>query len=282
MVRTFLLTSCALVAFAANSIIARVALGPGAIDPTSYVSLRIVSGAVVLWVVATFSGRRRAALRPEWRTAAWLALYAVPFSFAYVGLSTGTGAVLLFGAVQATMLLAAYVAGERLGHLQWAGLGLAATGIIYLIWPGLEAPSLQASMLMLLAGIAWGVYSLRGRRAADPIATTAANFLYATPLLLPVVVGAVLLDAMTVTAEGAALALLSGTIASGLGYVLWYAALRRLSAGRAAIVQLLVPVIAAVGGVVLLGESASWRLLISTLAILGGVAAALHRRPRVL
>jgi drug/metabolite transporter (DMT)-like permease len=276
MMRTFLLTACALGAFAANSILARLALGAGAIDASSYSSLRIVSGAVVLWLIAAASGRREAALRPEWGSAAWLCLYAVPFSFAYISLSTGTGAVLLFAAVQVTMLLAAYAGGERLSAAQWLGLGLAGGGVVYLVSPGLDAPSLTGSVLMVLAGAAWGAYSLCGRRAADPIASTAANFVYAAPLMVPVFAGAVLLDAVTLSAAGVALALASGGIASGLGYVLWYAALRHLTAGRAAIVQLLVPVMAAAGGVLILGEAASWRLVQSATVILAGVALALR------
>jgi drug/metabolite transporter (DMT)-like permease len=278
MMRTFLLTVCTLVAFAANSVIAREALGFGSIDPSSYSSLRMASGAAVLWLIAAASGRCAAALRPDWGNAVWLFLYAVPFSFAYVRLSTGTGAVLLFAAVQATMLIAAYAGGERLTRAQWAGFALAACGVVYLVSPGLDAPSASGSLLMGLAGIAWGAYSLRGRRAADPIAETAANFVYTLPLLAPVLAGAVLLDEVTVTARGAVLAVLSGGVASGLGYVIWYAALRRLSAGRAAIVQLLVPVIAAAGGVIILREPASWRLVVSASVILGGVALALRRR----
>jgi drug/metabolite transporter (DMT)-like permease len=205
-----------------------------------------------------------------------LFLYAVPFSFSYVSLSTGTGALILFGAVQATMLIAGVASGERPLPLQWTGIALAIGGLVYMVLPGVSAPSPTGSALMAVAGVAWGLYSLRGRGAEDPLAETGANFVRSVPLA--VAVSVIALGDLHLTARGAALAVASGAAASGLGYVIWYAALRGLSATAAAIVQLSVPVLAALGGVVFMGETISRRLLIASALILGGVLLALTRR----
>jgi len=204
-----------------------------------------------------------------------LFLYAVPFSLAYVSLGAGTGALILFGAVQATMLGAALTSGERPRVQHWAGLMLALGGLVYLVLPGLTAPSPVGSALMTAAGVSWGIYSVRGRRATDPLAETAGNFARAVPLALGVSIVAAAYASWSL--EGAALAVLSGALASGLGYVAWYAALAGLTATRAASVQLAVPVIAAVGGVVLLAEPVAVRLVASAILILGGVGLALTR-----
>ncbi len=280
--RTAVLTTTALVAFAANSILTRAALGSGEIDAASFSAVRLASGAVTLFVVLRLSDARGRGSSRRWSTAVLLFLYAVPFSFAYLDLSTGTGALLLFGAVQVTMLLAAIGSGERPGARQWTGLVLAFGGLAYLVSPGLQAPAPFGSLLMALAGIAWGLYSLRGRLAEDPLAATAGNFLWALPLVAVVVVVAAATDrGLVLGTRGVLLAVASGAVASGGGYVSWYAALRGLSATRAAIVQLAVPILAAAGGVLFMREVISMRLLLSATVVLGGVALALTHRDRV-
>jgi drug/metabolite transporter (DMT)-like permease len=266
---TLALTALAMVAFAANSLLCRGALGTGEIDAASFASVRIVSGAAALALLCVLQGRGALLLRPGWYSGSLLFLYAVPFAFAYRSLSTGTGALLLFGSVQATMLLVAVVRGERPSSRQWLGLLLALGGLGYLVSPGVSAPSLTGSALMAVAGVSWGFYSLRGRGSQTPVADTASNFLWAAP---PCVLVSLLSPAAHLTTTGLALALASGVVASGLGYVIWYAALAGLSRTQAASVQLAVPVIAALGGIVLLSESLSLRLVVASCVILGGVA----------
>ena len=209
----------------------------------------------------------------SWSSATYLFLYAVPFSFAYESLATGTGALILFGAVQATMLIAAVLSGERPGWLQWLGLLVALGGLVYLVLPGVSAPDPVGSALMTVAGIGWGFYSLAGRAATDPLGETAGNFARSLPMV--VVVSAASLGAMRVEAVGATLAVTSGALASGVGYAIWYAALPGLTATVAATVQLSVPVLAALGGVILMAEVVTLRLVIASVLILGGVALAL-------
>lgn len=273
--RIALLTTLAMLAFAANSILCRLALANPTIDPASFTSLRLVSGAVALALIAGWR-RRSAAPGGDWTAAAMLFLYAVFFSFAYLYLTAGTGALVLFGAVQLTMFTVGLRTGEHFSTLSWLGLGLAVAGLVYLVSPGLAAPSPLGAGLMAVAGVAWGVYSLRGRGVADPLGATAGNFARAVPLAL--LVSVVFVADLSMTAEGAALAIASGALASGMGYVIWYAALGGLSATRAATVQLSVPVIAAFGGVVLLSEQITLRLLVSTVATLGGIALVLSQR----
>ena len=273
--RTASLTSLALVAFAANSLLCRLALGAAQIDAASYTSLRLLSGAATLWAIVAFS--RRSTAVPEgggWISAAMLFLYAVAFSFAYLTIDAGTGALILFGAVQATMILAGFIEGHRPHTLEWVGLVSAFGGLVYLVSPGISAPAPFGSALMAVAGIAWGIYSLRGRGSGDPVVATAANFARAVPFAL--LVSLFLLADFEVTAAGAWLAVLSGALASGIGYVIWYAALKGLTTTRAAIVQLSVPVLAAIGGVLFLSEPITYRLLISSFVILGGVALAIR------
>jgi drug/metabolite transporter (DMT)-like permease len=276
--RVFLLTALALLAFAGNSLLCRLALHGGHADPAAFTAIRIVSGAAALWLVLQLQRRERIA--GDWPSALALFVYAVAFSFAYMSLSAGTGALLLFGAVQASMLLAGLMSGERLGPWQTLGLALALAGLIYLVLPGLAAPDPLGAVLMAAAGVAWGVYSLRGRGQAAPAAATAGNFLRAAPLALLAMLP--FLSRLQVDAEGWELALASGVLTSGLGYVIWYAALKGLTATRAAVVQLSVPVIAALGGVLLLDEALTPRLLAASCVILGGVALATlgHRRAR--
>lgn len=262
--RIALLTACAVTAFAANSVLCRVALRGGHIDPAAFTSLRLISGAFALWLMVKLSIRGR--ISGDWGSALALAVYAVAFSFAYLSLTAGMGALLLFGAVQTTMLISGLMAGERLKPVQGGGFVLAVAGLVWLVLPGISAPPLLGAGLMLAAGVAWGVYSLRGRGVSAPALATTGNFLRAAPLVA--LVSLPYLPRMHADTAGVAYALASGVLASGLGYVIWYAALRSLTATRAAVVQLGAPVLAALGGVVLLGEGFTPRLLVSTLAIL--------------
>ncbi|HEU4928464.1 MAG TPA: DMT family transporter [Candidatus Krumholzibacteria bacterium] len=270
----------ALVAFASNSIFCRLALGSRHIDPSSFTTVRIVSGAAVLIALAVVSRARRPRERTRagWTSGAYLFAYAIAFSLSYTMLGAGTGALILFPAVQMTMLLAALRAGERPRRLEWLGLSLALAGLVYLVMPGLEAPSPVGALLMAAAGGAWGLYSLRGRGSPDPLGDTARNFMCAVPFAL--VASAASMSHAHASSTGLALATVSGAISSGLGYVIWYAALRGLSATRAATVQLAVPVIAAVGGIVFLHETLTTRLVIAGTLILGGVGMALAGRGR--
>lgn len=273
---TLLLTAVAMLAFAANSLLCRLALQQGDIDPASFGSVRLVSGAVVLAAIVRLRPGPPAAARADWLAAAMLWLYVACFSFAYLTLAAGTGALILFGAVQLTMFGAGLRAGERFTATAWAGLALAVAGLLYLVWPGIAAPAPLGAALMAAAGVAWGIYSLRGRGAGDATAATAGNFLRAAPLALAL--SLVFASHMQASATGVALAVASGAVTSGLGYAVWYTALPGLTALRAATVQLSVPPLAAIGGVLLLAEAVSLRLLLASAAILGGVALVLLSR----
>jgi drug/metabolite transporter (DMT)-like permease len=279
--RTGLLTVLALVGFAANSLLCRAALAGGGqlIDAASFTTVRLVSGALVLGVLLRLRGGRYQGGSSG--SALALFAYAAGFSLAYVRISAGVGALLLFGCVQATMLGTGLVRGERPRPLEWAGLLLALGGLVALTAPGATAPDLAGAALMAGAGVAWGVYSLRGRGSTDPLAATAHNFLLSVPLTLALsAVGAAVQVAPHATARGVVLAVASGAVASGVGYSLWYAALPHLTATRAAIVQLSVPVIAATGGVLLLDETVTARLVGAGAALLCGVMLALAARWR--
>lgn len=278
MIRTLALTALAMLAFAANSLLCRAALGEDAVDAASFTALRVVAGALTLSLIVLPRWLRGGPGRGDWRMAAMLLLYMVAFSFAYRSLTAGTGALLLFGAVQLTMFSVALHAGERFTLLAWCGLALAVGGLVYLLLPGVQAPDPVDAGLMVAAGVGWGIYSLLGRGAADPLQATAWNFILCVPAVLMVV--AVAPGPAHITPRGAALAIASGALASGLGYVTWYAALRGLAAARAATVQLSVPVIASLGGVMLLGEPLGFRLLIASAATLGGIALVLVCRGR--
>jgi drug/metabolite transporter (DMT)-like permease len=267
--QSVLLTSLAMVAFAGNSLLCRLALRDTGIDAASFTTIRIVAGAVVLWLVTTLR-RGPTGCSGSWPSAVALFAYAAGFSFAYLSLSAGTGALLLFTAVQVTMIGYGLRAGERLAGRQVVGLVIALTGLAGLLLPGISAPSPAGTVLMLGAGAAWGIYSLRGRGAGDPVLVTTGNFLRAVPLT--VLFSVVFLDRAAVHPAGAAYAVASGALASAAGYVVWYLALPRLPATTAAVVQLSVPAIAAIGGIVFLGEPVSLRLLVATLGILGGIA----------
>lgn len=267
--RVFVLTLLAMTAFAGNSLLSRLALKHTGIDAASFTSIRLISGAVALWLIVQMrEGRQGTA--GSWPSALALFAYAACFSFAYISLPAATGALLLFGAVQATMIGYGLWTGERLHRRQTAGLICALGGLAGLFLPGLSAPSLAGSILMLAAGVAWGIYSLRGRNTGDPLMATTGNFCRA--VFFTTILSLALLPRVSLDSSGISAAIVSGALASGVGYTLWYTALRELNATRAATVQLCVPVITAVGGFVFLGEPVTLRLLIAAIAILGGIA----------
>ena len=266
--RVFTLTLLAMIAFASNSLLCRAALKETSIDAASFTFVRIFSGAAALWLILT-TRRTTSQSSGNWISALALFAYAAAFSFAYNTLSAGTGALLLFGAVQATMILWGFGKGERLDPIQIAGLVVAVAGLVLLVLPGLSAPPLIGSILMLSAGVAWGVYSLRGKTAGDPIAATSGNFLRAVPFAA--LVSVIMLPKMHLDSLGVIYAVISGAITSGLGYVIWYAALTGLKAASAATVQLSVPVLAATGGILLLGEPITLRYVIASVAVIGGI-----------
>lgn len=274
--QTVALTVLTMIAFAANSLLCRMALGSGAIDAASFTTLRLAAGALTLWLMVSAMVGAEPRREGDWLAALMLFVYAVAFSFAYLSLSAGTGALILFGAVQLTMMSAGLRHGETFTPVSWIGFGLAILGLVYLVSPGLAAPAPVGAGLMAAAGVAWGFYSLRGRAVAAPLVATAGNFARGLPFAL--LVSAAFIGKVHATWMGVLLALVSGAVASGVGYVIWYAALRGLTATRAATVQLSVPVIAAFGGAAFLSERISMRLLIASAAILGGVGVVLMQR----
>lgn len=267
--RLVLLTTLAMLAFAGNSLLCRMALKHTGIDAASFTTVRLVAGALMLGLLVRLNRRTRTS-GGNWPSAAALFAYAAGFSFAYVSLPTATGALLLFGAVQASMIGYGVWRGERLHGPQLAGFVLALGGLVGLLLPGLAAPPLPASLLMLGAGVAWGVYSLRGKGAGDPTEVTAGNFLRAAAIA--VLLSPLMFRERSLDGLGLAYAVASGALASGIGYAIWYQVLPALKATQAATVQLSVPVIAALGGVLLLGEPIGLRLVLASLAILGGIA----------
>lgn len=274
-VQIVLLTSLAMIAFAANSVLCRLALGSGLIDAASFTTIRLFAGTLCLLAIVVLRNRQWRPQPPKWIPILALYAYMACFSFAYQGLSAGTGALILFGCVQFTMIGSAIFKGERLPRRAWAGLMLALGGLVYLVLPGIEAPHPAYSLLMAIAGIAWGMYSLSGIQGSDPTSATATNFLYA----LPIGVGVSLLvsDSLSITWPGVALALASGALASGVGYAIWYQVLTQIKASNAAIVQLCVPALATIGGVILLAEPASLRLVLATGLTIGGIGLFLTR-----
>jgi len=281
--RTAALTALALAAFAGNSLLCRAALRDTPIDAATFTAIRIASGALTLWLIVKLRGSA-AARAGDWPSALALFVYAAAFSFAYLSLTAATGALLLFGAVQATMIGAGLARGERLSAAQSLGVLVAAAGLLGLLLPGLTAPPLGGALLMMAAGVAWGVYSLRGRMPAaahvDPTVTNAGNFVRAAPMAMGLL-GISLLwspDAVRYDPAGAAYALASGAVTSGMGYAIWYAALKGLRATSAATVQLSVPVLTAMAGVALLAEPLTPRVVLASIAVLGGIALVVFQR----
>lgn len=275
--RTLLLTAVAMLAFAGNSLLCRLALKTTQIDPASFTSLRLLSGALMLALLLRLR-QRGFPVGGSWYGAAALFIYAAAFSFAYVSLDAGTGALLLFGAVQISMLLWGWRQGERPSSASLAGLSLAFAGLLVLLLPGASAPALAPSLLMLIAGAAWGAYSLLGRGNSDALAATTGNFLRCVPIAI--LLSLVLMYSARWDMAGALYALASGALASGLGYAIWYTAISELKAIQAATVQLSVPIITALAGSLLLGEALTLRLSLSSLAVLGGIALVLGARQR--
>lgn len=275
LLRIVALTTLTMIAFAGNSILCRIALAQTSIDAASFTTIRLISGAGALWLIVQLRGSR--AGHGNWGSALALFAYAAAFSFAYSSLTAATGALILFGAVQATMIGYGLWSGERLHGMQTLGLVLAVGGLIGLLLPGLSAPPLVGSLLMISAGIAWGVYSLRGKGTGDPTRVTAGNFLRAVPIAA--VASILLHQQASLDATGSWYAFLSGALTSGIGYAIWYTALPALRATSAAIVQLSVPVIAAIGGILFLGEALTLRLVLASIAIIGGIALFVISKP---
>ncbi|GAB3477684.1 DMT family transporter [Marinomonas epiphytica] len=267
----------ALIAFAANSVLCRLALAEGLIDPVSFTSIRLFSGALTLVLLVLFqlSNQKRQVLSLIWHKGSWkgavaLFVYALGFSYAYVSLATGLGALVLFGAVQLTLIVLAVYVGQKLSSIEWLGLIIAFASFVYLVSPSMEGKgSLLAVFLMMMAGIAWGAYTWFGKGVQDPLMMTAAHFIRTMPFLLLLLV--VTFSSLQISALGVLWAVLSGAIMSGLGYALWYAVLPSISTSSSAVLQLLVPVIATVGGQVFAGESVTMHLIIASVGVLGGV-----------
>lgn len=276
--QTLFFTCFALLAFAGNSVLCRYALNDDVIDAASFTAIRLFSGALML--IALLALKDRSAL--TWRAGSWLNgfylfVYALTFSFAYLSLNTGVGALILFAAVQVTMVLLSLLRGKALSIWEWCGLLIAFAGLSYLLWPteNVQPPSLFGFALMVISGVAWGLYTVAGKEGANPVAQTGGNFLRSLPFVALLLL--VTFETTTLTTPGVMLAIVSGAITSGLGYALWYSALKGLSVTQAAVVQLSVPVIASFAGVILLNEVLSAPLIISTLLVVGGILVSLYR-----
>lgn len=281
----FILTVLSLIAFAANSILCRIALGQQYIDPAGFTIIRLLSGSIALYFILVFhqyrkkpdtnnssqhSGEHIATSKGSWLGSALLFAYALSFSYAYGYLDTGTGALILFGSVQICLILSALLAKQKLLNSEWLGLGLACIGFVYLIYPELTTPSLAGFILMMVSGVAWAGYTLVGKRSTAPLIDTCYNFFRTIPFVLILLV--LTISTTEYSYDGVLLAVLSGAIMSGVGYAIWYVALTGLTTTKAAVVQLLVPVIATIGGVIFMSEAMTTRLQISTVMVLGGIA----------
>lgn len=265
-------TIFALVAFAGNSVLCRLALGNEAIDAASFTAIRLISGIVILVLILSLSGKKETtASKGSWKASLYLFLYAVTFSYAYITLDTGTGALVLFGSVQITMMVISYISGDRFHAIEWFGLIFAFSGFVYLTAPNVSTPSVVGFILMLVSGVSWGAYTIAGKGSKNPLSDTAYNFIRTLPFAIVLIVVAMVLGANKFSVKGVLLAVLSGGVASGIGYAFWYLALSGLSAMKAAILQLLVPVLAAMGGVMFVDELVTPRLVYSSLMILGGI-----------
>jgi drug/metabolite transporter (DMT)-like permease len=272
-----LFTGFALIAFAANSVLNRLALGANAIDASSYIAIRLMSGDIALSFINgfnknEFNALKTAFFKPHFKAflpAFYLFLYGITFSFAYQSLNSGTGAFILFGTVQITMLTTALINGERPHLAEWLGLIVAICGLIYLVFPGLSAPDPFGAFLMFIAGISWAFYTLKGRGVSDPLAATTLNFIRSVPMMLLVYLFT--FENAHLSTKGVIYAFISGAVTSGVGYSIWYAALRGLTTTQAALLQLFVPIIAAFGGIIFLSENGTMRLMIAGLLIISGV-----------
>jgi len=268
--KVIILTCLALIAFSANSVLCRLALGNGAIDASSFTVIRLLSGTFVLLIIMGATRKpTETSSRGSWFASGMLFVYATTFSFAYISLDTGTGALILFSSVQITMILLSLMSGGRLRISEWIGVVIAFVGFIYLILPSVSTPSVKGFVLMTLAGIAWGIYTLKGRGSKSPLRDTGYNFLRTTPLVF--LLAFFTLNTISYSIEGIALALLSGGVTSAIGYTIWYIALGGLSSTQAAVLQLSVPVIAALGGVIFVSETITFRLIVSAAMVLGGI-----------
>jgi len=275
--KTILYTVFALLAFAGNSVFCRLALSANEIDAASFTTIRLLSGIVVLAVILKIANLEVSnTSKGSWKASFMLFIYALTFSYAYTTLETGTGALVLFASVQMTMIVASLFSGKKLHYLEWVGVLTAFSGFVYLVLPDLSTPSLTGFVLMAISGIAWGIYTLFGRASNNPLSDTAYNFLYTLPFVL--ILTAITFQQATLSWNGILLAVLSGGIASGIGYTIWYMAVGGLSITQAAVVQLLVPAIAAMGGILFADETLSYRLLLSSLIILGGILAVILGR----
>jgi len=268
--KTFGYTLLALIAFAGNSIICRIALKETAIEPALFTSIRLISGALVLMLIVLLTAKSdEKKSKGSWFSAAMLFIYAAAFSYAYVSLEAGTGALILFGIVQITMIAFSLLSGNKMSLTEWLGVVVALCGFLYLMLPGAKAPSILGFVLMTISGIAWGVYSIRGKTTKNPLQDTAYNFLRTIPFLLLLLY--FLLQESNYSKTGILLALFSGVVTSGLGYIIWYTALKGLTTIQASVVQLFVPVLAGLGGLILMNEAISFRLFVAALLILGGI-----------
>ncbi|MGR8946854.1 MAG: DMT family transporter [Gammaproteobacteria bacterium] len=269
--KTVLFTIAALLCFAANSVLCRLALSDQLIDPTSFTLVRLASGIIMLSVILTIASHKKplSAARGNWIASVALFVYAITFSFAYISLDTGTGALILFGSVQISMLAWQRINGKRLNLFEWCGALMAFAGLIYLVYPTIATPSAMGLLLMTTAGCAWAVYTIRGKASLSPLADTTLNFVRTVPWLC--LLALLMHDKLQMSTDGFIYACLSGALASGIGYTLWYVALEKLSATLAAVTQLLVPAIAAMGGVLFVGEMVSLRLTFAAAIILGGI-----------
>ncbi len=272
--RFFAMASFAMVAFAANSLLARLALSETGTDPAAFSVARLVSGAMSLWFFVVLRDKTLSLRAGSWWSATALFGYGVAFSYAYLQLSAGAGALILFGTVQATMLGFGWVKGDRFNVPQWAGFVLACLGVGLLLSPGVTAPARSGALLMTISGVGWGVYSLRGGGVGDPVATSAGNFMRTLPMCLVLV--AVAFPYMNVDGQGLVYALLSGIITSGLGYIVWYKVVPRLSVVNASTIQLSVPALAAIMGILVLGEPVTQRLILADIAVLVGISVVLR------
>lgn len=279
LLKTCLLTVLAIIAFAANSVLSRLALAEEAIDAASFTAVRLITGALVLLIIVSVKSLSHnqsinllKVVKPvsgSWFASIMLFIYAVTFSYAYITMDTGTGALILFGSVQLTMIAISLLFGTRLYLAEWVGVLMAFSGLIYLVLPDVSSPSFNGFILMTLSGVAWGVYTLKGRHSQAPIMDTAYNFARTLPLVLVLII--VAFDSLHFTYQGIILAAIAGGLTSAIGYSIWYIALKGLSATQAAVIQLSVPIIAAIGGVIFVAEPITYRLMISSLVVLGGI-----------